>query len=174
MSTLTQEIDLALKAVQTKEAPEEDNLELENLTLSILTSFADDIQEKSKAEMDELKERQKDVRFLHNLLKLVNTASNEEGDLDISDNQEIKDLLAQAQELGVEVDLNKTTYNKDERNRLIENIKMTCEDLNMQNDMQMQTINRLTNERYELYQMAKSIIKTLHDAMMGHVRGIGK
>jgi len=68
----------------------------------------------------------------------------------------------------------KFKYNKDERDRLVENIRMTIEDLNVKNDMQLQTITRLTNERYESYQMARSILKPLHDDKINKAHAMAK
>ena len=81
-------------------------------------------------------------------------------------------MLKQARLLGAEIDEEKLKYNNEERERLIENIRMTIEDFNVQNEMQLQMVTRLTNERYESYQMARSILKPLHDDKMSKARAI--
>lgn len=67
---------------------------------------------------------------------------------------------------------NSKPFTKEMRDRLLDNIRITIDDHNVKNDMQLQTVTRLTNERYETYQMARSIMKTLHDAKTQHARGI--
>ena len=149
-----------------------ENLSLEALILLINAERLKYLQEQSQKEFTELKERQEKVAELHNILKALNAATDSKGELDISKNDELKQLLSKAKDLGVEVKDGKFKFNKDERERLVENIRMTVEDLNVKNDMQLQVISRLTNERYESYQMARSILKPLHDAKTSHARGI--
>ena len=55
---------------------------------------------------------------------------------------------------------------------MLENLKMSCDDLNLQNDMQLQDLNQLMNERYEVYQMARAIMKPLHDDKVHKARSI--
>lgn len=147
------------------------NLSLEALILLINAERLKHLQDKTEKEFKSLKERQDKVAELHNILKAINAATNSKGELDVTNNEQLKGLLKKAKELGVEVkDGNK--FNRDERDRLVENIRMTVEDLNVQNDMQLQTISRLTNERYESYQMARSILKPLHDAKTSYARAM--
>jgi len=63
-------------------------------------------------------------------------------------------------------------YSREERERLVENIRMACDDLNMENDMQIQTVTRLTNERYEAFQLARSIMKPLHEDKINKARAL--
>lgn len=148
------------------------NLSLEALILLINTERLKHLQDKTEKEFAALKERQERVAELHKILKAINAATDSKGELDISENEELKTQLAKAKELGVDVKEDLTAFNREERDRLVENIRMTVEDLNVQNDMQLQTISRLTNERYESYQMARSILKPLHDAKTSHARAM--
>lgn len=147
-------------------------LSLEALILLINTERLKSLQTKTETEFKTLKERQEKVAELHNILKAVNAATTDKGELDLTKNEGLKKLLAKAKELGVDVKGDMNKFNKDERDRLVENIRMTVEDMNVQNDMQLQTISRLTNERYESYQMARSILKPLHDAKVTMAKGI--
>lgn len=147
------------------------NLSLEALALLINTERLKFLEKKITNEFLELKKRQDQVSFLHKLIKTINVGTvNEE--FDCSNNQELKDLLEKAKEYGVEIKDDKFKYNKDERERLIANIKMTAEDFNVLNDMQLQSITRFTNERYESYQLARSIMKPLHDDKINKARSI--
>ena len=49
---------------------------------------------------------------------------------------------------------------------------MHIEDLNTQNDMQLQTVTQLTNERYETYQMARAIMKPLDEDKKQKARSV--
>lgn len=148
-----------------------DNLSIEALILLINAERLKQLQEKTEKEFSELRERQDQVKELHDILKAINAATKENGSLDLSQNEELKAKVQRAKELGVDVK-DGAKFNKDERDRLVENIRMTVEDKNVQNDMQLQTISRLTNERYESYQMARSILKPLHEAKSSLARGL--
>lgn len=148
------------------------DMSLEALVLLINTERLKFLHTKTHKEFTELKNRQDQVRALHTLMKKINNATDGNGALDIANNPELQQLIKDAKELGVETIDDKTSYTKEERDRLIDNIRVTSDDLNILNDMQLQTINRLTNERYESYQMARSILKPLHDAKMRAIKGI--
>lgn len=161
----------AIKEVGAKEI-DPNNLSLEALILLINAERLKHLQDKTEKEFSTLKERQEKVAELHKILKAINAATDSKGELDVTNSDELKGHLAKAKELGVDVKDNPGAFNREERDRLVENIRMTVEDLNVQNDMQLQTISRLTNERYESYQMARSILKPLHDAKTSFARGM--
>lgn len=71
------------------------------------------------------------------------------------------------------IDKEKTFFSKDERERILENARTTCGDLNVRNDLQMQTIQRLTNNRHELLHYARTIQKTVQDTLMRISQRIG-
>jgi hypothetical protein len=148
------------------------NLSIESLILLITRQRLDNLNNNTKKEFQELKDRQKKVADLHKIQKSINKATSTDGTLDLKKNDELKQLLQSAKEHGIEVKDDKTSYNKEERNRLMDNIRMTVEDLNVQNDMQLQQVSRYTNERYETYQMARSILKPLHDDKHNKARAI--
>lgn len=148
------------------------DLSLETLILLINAERLSNLQSKTETEFKALKERQEKVAELHNILKAINAATKANGELDLTKNDDLKKLLARAKELGVDIKGDMNNFNREERDRLVENIRMTVEDLNVQNDMQLQTISRLTNERYESYQMARSILRPLHDAKISFAKGI--
>jgi hypothetical protein len=151
----------------------QNDLTVEQLTLLINTTRVRDLETLSKTEFLELKKRQDKVRLLHNLLKLMNHLTDTKGNLDLSKNTDVHQLLKSAKEFGVDLDETKHNYSKEEKDRLIENIRMTIEDLNVQNELQVQTISRLTNERYESFQMARSIMKPIHEDKINKLRSAG-
>lgn len=161
----------ALDAVADPLAANED-LSLEALILLINTERLASLKDQTAKELKELKERQEKVRKLHELLSAINALTDDKGKFDCSKNRELKKLLAEAKELGVEIKEGKYSYTKEERDRLVENIRMASEDYNVENEMQIQAISRLTNERYESYQMARSILKPLHEDKQRKAREI--
>ena len=145
----------------------------------------------------ELRKRQERVRWLHDLLQRINkrvdketgeldlthssidekTGKVKEGvslddDLELQDVIRLRELLQQAaDDKGYEITA-KSKYNKDERERMTDNLRMVCDDLNLQNDRQLQDLNHLVNERYEVYQMARAIMKPLHEDKVHKARSL--
>lgn len=146
---------------------------LESLTLLVNAERLKFLHQKTHTEFAELKKRQKEVSTLHKLMKAINSATNSDGTFDCSSNKEIQQQLADAKSLGIDIKEGKFSYNAAERERLAQNIQMTIDDLNVQNDMQMQTVTNLNNERYESYQLARSIMKPLHEDKLNKARAIG-
>src|SRR5262245_8356560 len=116
------------------------NLSIESLTLLITAERLHQLESDSRRELRELKERQKNTSFLQKLTKTLHAATSSKGELDHSKLpqdklDDLQEMLRGAKELGVELDEEKLKYNNDERERLIENIRLTIEDLNIQNEM---------------------------------------
>lgn len=175
---MAEKIEDLVAAVENPPTKDPKVLSHESLVLLITTDRLHKLENDSRRELLELKERQKKVSFLHKLTKTLHAGTTAKGELDhtpLAPNQwaELKEMMIAAKELGVELNEEKTKYNNEERERLIENIRMTIEDLNVQNEMQLQMVTRLTNERYESYQMARSILKPLHDDKMNKARAMG-
>lgn len=160
------------QAINNNSSINSNHLSLEALALLINSERLKTLENKITSEFLELKKRQDEVTFLHNLIKKINTATTKE-EFECTNNQELKDLLKKAKEHGVDLKEDKFKYTKEERERLIENIRITAEDNNVLNDMQLQTITRLTTERYESYQLARSIMRPLHEDKINKARAIG-
>lgn len=159
------------KALEKVDDSNPNNLSLEALLLLINTERLRQLKEETIKEFRTLKDRQTKVSKLHKLLQAINNATNDKGELDCSKNPDVKTLIQEAKEFDVDLPM-KDKFKKEERERLVENIRMAVEDLNIQNEMQMQTITRLTNDRYETYQMARSILKPLHEDKINKARKI--
>lgn len=157
---------------ETEEGQDPKNLSLESLLLLVTTDRLHQLENDTRKELKELRERQKKVNFLHKLTKAINTATSPKGEFDMTNLPELQAMCKQAKELGADLDESHLKYSVEERERLVENIRMTIDDLNMENDMQIQLITRITNERYESYQMARSILKPLHDDKLNKARSI--
>ena len=152
------------------------NSSLDTLILLLKTDALKNVDTQSKTELEKLKKRQAKVAELHNILKAINAATDKDGKINCSKDDNLKGLLKRANELGKELGDNITleiktkegakdafVFSKQEVDTIVDTINMTVGDLNTQNDMQLQTVSRLTNERYEIFQLARSLIKTLHD-----------
>lgn len=147
-------------------------LSLESLALLVNTERLHHLENKITKEFTELKERQERVSSLHKLIRAINSATTNE-EFDCTNNPDTQAMLAKAKEYGVEIKEGKFKYNKQERDRLIENIRLTVDDYNVLNDMQLQTVSRLMTERYESYQLARSIMKPLHEDKISKARAAG-
>lgn len=149
------------------------SLSLETLVLLVHAERLKYLQEKSQKEFSELKDRQDAVAKLHKLLQKIHAQTNSDtGELKIT--EELKQLLKEAKDLGVEIPEGKELFSKSDREKLESNIQLTTEDLNVKNEMQLQTVNRLMDERYQSYQLARSILKPLHDAKMSAIKGFSR
>jgi hypothetical protein len=150
------------------------NLSLEQLVVLINTDRVRSLEAKSKSELTELKERYSQVRSLNDLRKRVNNAlsAGPKSSLDLTKDSEAKALMEKAKAVGVPVIDGKDVYTKEEAERLLDNIKMTIEDMNVQNDLQMQQISRLQNEHHESFQLAMSIMRPLHQSKTSSARAI--
>jgi len=148
------------------------NMTLEQLVLLINFERLENLKNKLNKEFGELTERQDHVHFLHQIIQRINKNCAENGTYDCKNDSEMQGWLQKAKDLGVEIDCSKGSFSKLEKERLVENIKMTVDDFNVKNDLQMQTVNRLTNERYESYQLARSILNPLHEDKKNKARAI--
>jgi hypothetical protein len=148
------------------------DMSLETLSMLVHADRLHYLHNKIQSELGTLKQRQDKVAALHKIMKKLNVATTDTGELDCSKKDDIQKLLKDAKALGVEIEDGKHKYSKEERDRLIENFRMTIEDYNVSNDMQLQAVNRLTNERYESYQLIRAIMKPLHEDKMGKARAV--
>lgn len=139
-------------------------------------------------EFGKIKAGQNRARELNKLIQKINHATSK-GELHCKDNKELMDMLESASKSapsttieknrgqdpdfnGIELDPKKTDYSKDELDRLLENIRMEVDDINVVNEMQLQNLNRLVTHYHEIYQMMKSIMKPLHDDKINKARSI--
>lgn len=175
----TQTVDLtALEAVKSAEVKDPKEMELEQLVFLLLTERLKQLQKKSTDEFQELKKRQEEVVQMHKVLKSINSNTTDDNELCFDLESDLSNHLKNAKEnLGIEfqegqIKDGKIVYTKDQRERLIDNIRMSIDDHNTKNDMQLQTVTRLINERYESYQMARAILKPIHDDKLSKARAI--
>ncbi len=155
------------------------------LVYDILISRLDFLKNETTGELEHLKNRQKEVSELHDLIAKINSLTDKDGKVKVD--PELFALLNKAitnNENSAELNEGKINpenlkileegkiYKSEDRQRLIENIRMHIDDLNTTNDMQLQTITQLTNERYETYQMARAIFKPMDEDKKNKARAI--
>lgn len=160
----------AVDAAQ-KTAPKNPNadLSLEALIELIRAERLKHLKSQSDNQFKELKAAQKEVATLQDLIQSINAATKADGTLDLEKNPDLKAQIDAAKELGVEVNA-QNKFNKEERDRLIENIRMTIQNKNTDIDMQLQTTSLLTSECFETYQMLRQILKPAHEMKLACAR----
>lgn len=147
---------------------------LEHAAAMLAADRAKRLAEKSRSELEDIKTRQQQVRFLHEALRYINAERSIEDELDWSQDPEKMELLGKMDELGVQVPNKSGKFSAQETRRLIENTKLVLRDLNDQNEIQLKLVNKLQNERYEAWQLARTIAKPLHDAKVNILRNMAR
>lgn len=123
--------------------------------------------------LEQLHLRQQEVRRLQEIIASLNQKVSESGTLSIEENSNEHKLLEEAQTLGAKISTFHGVFNPQQYDRLIENIKMSVEGLNVQNEMDLQDVTRLQNEQYNLYQLVKSIHRPLDEDKRNKARAAG-
>lgn len=150
-------------------------LSIESLAVVIAVRGVRKLENQVRKEYVELRERQSKVQLLHKIQKHINATVDDDGAFDWSDDPELQELMEMAEELGVPIPKGKKGENKfkftaSEKRAYTDSLKMTVDDLQLMNDLQLQKISTLTNRRYEFYQMARSIMRPLHEDKINKMR----
>jgi len=148
------------------------DLSVEARAIITHTQLINNLRGKINKEFTELKNRQEKVRFLQKLKKTINSAITDKGEFDASNNPQLQTMLDEATKLGVERKEGVYKFTKEACDRLLQNIQITVEDFNVSNDSQLQTMTRLTNDRYESFQMTMMMLKTDHESKTQMARNI--
>ena len=91
----------------------------------------------------------------------------------IDGKQNLRALLTKLkEEEGCEINLELTNIDKEGRDRVIQNLNMKLETINVHNAMSLETIQMLMAEGIENFQFAKAIMKSLHEANVQSARGM--
>lgn len=132
----------------------------------------------------ELRQRQEQVRFLHNLIQEINALSQVEGkemQLDFGSNPEAQEKLRMATEMGVKISVTskpgepivyKTSYSLFEKEKLLENIHLAADELDKDNKLAMQRITLLVQETDRYVMLASQVMKYEQKAKQGAVQGM--
>lgn len=183
-------VDDSTQIISSGSTSESISVGMEPLLQEVLIARIESLKNSTGKDLEELLARQKEVEELHKLLARINEGTDKDGKLKVTDelleflNKAIKSnspegstgenssdsLKMDPKELKI---LEKgKTYTSAERQRLYENIKSHIETLQTKSDMQLQALTQSTNERYETYQLARSIMKTLQELGKSFVRAV--
>jgi uncharacterized protein (DUF342 family) len=128
--------------------------------------------------MDQMKKETKEINMckqrlqhLHKILQKINNLTDENGTIDLSRDPELVKLLEEAKAMGIQVK-DKMKLTAHERNALRENINLVSEELNLNINMQMNTVSSLHKEWDQSFMLLKSCIATIKKAEDEHIRGI--
>lgn len=146
------------------------NRGLKELLFLVKTEFMNFIKNKAAGKMNELDERSERINFLGNVLQIINLEVNSSGELDISANQDLKDVLLEAKAMGVKLDETQEFYTKDETDALKSNINIAMKGMYTKNDILMQQIIHMLQEGNLAQQFAKDNAKTLHETILALAR----
>jgi hypothetical protein len=162
-------------------AEDPSNYTLDRLLKLFRLSRTTQIHSQYRDELKELTKRQAEVRFLTNLRRVILQSKGKNNGFD-ANSADFKDLLAKAKEPGNEEFLQllnevgivegQDYYSEDDKNNLLESVRLVVEQLNTLSDMQVQMVTRLEAEINETYQMLMAIYKPLHNAITSMARAI--
>lgn len=145
---------------------------VETYSLAMVSDRLFDLENKLSNELNQLKEDQKKAAYLQKLLRAINMATDSKGSVDFSNQPEIQEMFSKAKDLGAMIDETKMTYNSDERERLLENIRTTNEGITTSNELKFQVVTRYYQERLEAYQAARMISKKADEDKTNKARAI--
>lgn len=150
----------------------EEEQSLETLLWMIRAGHLETLTKKSKEGFQKAAESQKVVAELYDCIKAINRATKGQDSLDISKDDALKTILKRANELECEIELEKMTYTKEERERLLENIRMTVDEKNTDNDLHIQEMTRNYTGQNEMFNLLKSSFGKLDDIKRSILRGL--
>jgi hypothetical protein len=169
IATMDEPLIQETRKIQEKEA---ETTSLKTHLLLINLQKLSQLQNEMEDIMRTIHERQSTTEKLHKILQEIHKLTNKEGELHIKDNLELQNLLKEAQNLGVSIDPKKVDYTRDECLRLTSSIRMPIDALKTRNDVDFQKLSQLTNERHESYQLTKSMIEAIDNAMKIFIKNI--
>jgi hypothetical protein len=80
------------------------------------------------------------------------------------------DFIADTLKMGDDIRKGVKNFTKEQKDRLVGNIKMAMEDLNIVVGSMLQEASVLNSKTYESYQNARLMLKTVHDAFMSIIK----
>lgn len=118
--------------------------------------------------------RQKSLELLEEVKKLEEQAAAAEKNGNKEEAKKIQEkateLLEVARAMGAEWKGDK--FNKEQKEKLSENLRSAAEDINALSQMQSQTVQRYNNELHEAHLMGRDIMKRLHEIKSRMARNI--
>lgn len=118
-----------------------------------------------------IKERTDNVDALTLLLSKINS---EKGAVDWSNNEEMKQLIAKAREIGVDIPEGKLSWSEEEKKLLKENIQMRKDSMEKMTQLERTDMQRYLQEASQCHQARSNVLKLLkevNDTIIHNMRG---
>lgn len=147
-------------------------LNLEKLYLVVHAGRINDIGDMSKKELGLVQEGMDKVSTLHDLIARINAITDKDGKINVEKDSELSKLMKEAEEMGVKFSKTEGEFTDKERERVVENIRLSIESLNTSNDMKLQQITRLTNAEHEMYNMTRQGFKVIDEDKKNKIRNM--
>lgn len=177
MSQQSTSLDLELETVNKARAltDQEDDpfkkLSLQQMIMALHTSRIADLTGKMKGESQGVNDKKKNLEFFQALLRKINTNTDDSGKIDLSKDSELKTMLQEAKEKGIDVPT-KDKLSAQERNALRENVNSKAEELNLSINMQMESISSFHKEWDQSFMILKNTMATIKKAGDTMIHGI--
>lgn len=181
---MTSSFDSSAGAAPVKPAPEAENTvkksSIEAMTLEILGMALGSYKTKKLEDSKKVQENQAALHQLHEILTKVNAMTDgKNGKITVTD--ELVNLIDQAKRTLSELDIDLTTanivagktYTSDERQRLIENVRIASENTKTEVESYLSKVRETTNGYYEVLKLAMDIIKILDSPKKKITNAIG-
>lgn len=109
-----------------------------------------------------IKERTDSIDVLTHLLSKINS---EKKDIDWTKNEEMKQLIERARQLGVDIPQGKYKWNEDEKKLLKENIQMRKDSMEKMTQLERTDMQRYLQEASQCHQARSNVLKLLKEVM---------
>ena len=109
-----------------------------------------------------IKQRTDSIDLLTALISKINS---EKGEIDWSNNEEMKQLIEKARELGVDIPKEKYKWSEDERKLLKENIQMRKDSMEKVTQLERTDMQRFLQEASQCHQARSNVLKLLKEVM---------
>lgn len=136
-----------------------------------------------KNELKKLSEGQEKVVFLQTIVQTINSFAVKDKMVDISQGNasqatQLMEWLGKAQEMGLVIpkkikeSLSNSVWDVEDKEALLDNLRMTIENWNTNNETQLQLTIRLVSQQDQAYQFMRAIMKPIHEDKQNKARKI--
>jgi ribosomal protein S10 len=128
------------------------------------------LSEKMQKEQLDMETHKEHIELFLKLNEKINMALDDQGSLDISDNKEIQDLIAQAMEAGAVLKSDLLKMNPQQGQQLIANLKSAIERSQLDSSFNQNKMQQLLHIYTEVCTICTSMQKTDHEAKLSIAR----
>lgn len=120
----------------------------------------------------EVSKRQDQLRFLNELITEINSLTDENNGLDITDNPALQEKLAVAKELGIKIPEKQMKFNPTQRDRLVENLHLTADNWDKDNKKQTQKMEIFIKDLDRVLMLLKEVQKAEKQPKQAMISGM--